>query len=118
MPLLTELGIFLLGGFLQRYRAYGAKKKSRPGFPQRLWYYSRNLFYCTTARKIVSILRTDPNGAYLRAFFDGFCDCLRLRSTIISWRGLVSKRKFLGRRFTARGSERSGRWGSRSLTML
>jgi hypothetical protein len=42
MPRLMELGIFLLGGFLQqRYRAYGAKRKSRPGFPQRLWYYSR-----------------------------------------------------------------------------
>jgi len=30
MPLLTELGIFLLGGFLQRYRAYGAKTKLTP----------------------------------------------------------------------------------------
>jgi len=30
MPLLTELGIFLLGGFLQRYRADGAKTKLTP----------------------------------------------------------------------------------------
>ena len=30
MSLLTELGIFLLGGFLQRYRAYGAKRKAAP----------------------------------------------------------------------------------------
>ena len=32
MSLLTELGIFLLGGFLQRYRAYGAKRKAAPVF--------------------------------------------------------------------------------------
>jgi hypothetical protein len=63
MPLLTELGIFLRGGFLQRYRAYGAKRKSRPGFPQRLWYYSRNLFYCTMARKNCFNALGDPFSA-------------------------------------------------------
>jgi hypothetical protein len=56
MPLLTELGIFLRGGFLQRYRAYGAKRKSRPGIPQRLGCHSPFHFTAPRRERIVQCL--------------------------------------------------------------